>query len=34
MIKSGKVISIKSVLFEEDEDVVEEIGEQDKGNQK
>jgi hypothetical protein len=33
MIKSGEVISIKLVLFEEDEDVVEEMGEQDKGNQ-
>jgi hypothetical protein len=33
MIKSGKVISIKPVLFMEDEDVAEEMGEQDKGNQ-
>jgi hypothetical protein len=33
MIKSSEVISIKLVLFEEDEDVVEEMGEQDKGNQ-
>jgi hypothetical protein len=33
MIKSGEVISIKSVLFKEEEDVVEEMGEQDKGNQ-
>jgi hypothetical protein len=28
-----QVISIKLVLFKEDEDVVEEMGEQDKGNQ-
>jgi hypothetical protein len=33
MVKSGEVIVIKLVLFEEEEDVVEEMGEKDKGNQ-
>ena len=33
MIKSGEVVAIKFLLFEEDEDVVEEMGEWDKGNQ-
>jgi len=32
MIKSGEVVAIKFLLFEEDEDVVEEMGEWDKGN--
>jgi hypothetical protein len=33
MIKSGDFVSINSVLFEEYEDVVEEMEEWDKGNQ-
>jgi hypothetical protein len=33
MIKSGEVIAIESVLFEEEEDVTKEMGERDKGNQ-
>jgi hypothetical protein len=33
MIKRRDVVSIKLVLFEEDDDVVEEMGEKDKGNQ-
>jgi hypothetical protein len=33
MIKSGEVLSIKSFQFKEDEDVVEEMREQNKGMQ-
>ena len=33
MIKSRDVFAIELVLFKEDEDVAEEMGEQDKGNQ-
>jgi hypothetical protein len=33
-IKSKEVVAINPALFEEEEDVVEEMGEQDKGNQK
>ena len=32
-INSGEVVSIKSILFKEDEDVTKEMGEQDKRNQ-
>jgi len=33
IVKSREIISVKTVLFEEEEDVVEEMGEKDKGNQ-
>jgi hypothetical protein len=33
MIQCGDVIAGKMILFKEDEDVVEEMGEKDKGNQ-
>ena len=32
MIKSGDIITINPILFEEEEDMVKEMGEWDKGN--
>jgi len=32
MVKSGEVATIKLLMFEEEEDVAEEMGEKDKGN--